>query len=73
MSFLSHTFLAIQKGGGGGGEERAHEAGWPGSTFVAPVKNPFSVIELPATERYPSEFSQGCKYTGSYSLLLGTC
>lgn len=52
----SHT-----KGGRGG----------PSSRFVVLVKNYFSLLEFPATERFPNEFSQGCKHTGSYSSLLG--
>lgn len=61
MDLLSHIFLVIQKGGEEG----------PSSRFVALVKNYFSLLEFPATERFPNEFSQGCKHTGSYSSLLG--
>lgn len=61
MDHLSHIFLVIQKGGEEG----------PSSRFVALVKNYFSLLEFPATERFPNEFSQGCKHTGSYFSLLG--
>lgn len=54
-------FLVIQNGGEEG----------PSSRFVALVKNYFSLLEFPATERFPNEFSQGCKHTGSYFSPLG--
>lgn len=61
MDLLSHIFLVIQKGGEEG----------PSSRFVALVKNYFSLLEFPATERFPNEFSQGCKHTGSLFLSPG--
>lgn len=64
------SVLSYLSSHGGKGGKRTGAAGWPRSRFVG-LDKLFSLF--PIIERYSNEFSQGYKYPGSYSLLLGTC
>lgn len=62
---VSLSYLSSHRRKGG---KRTREAGWPSGRFTG-LDKPFS--QFPTTERYPSEFSQGCKYPRALSFFRG--